>query len=47
MFSRYSDEAEYMPVVTEKESKAVLRAPMKCEQSQLGFLQEVVFVRRS
>lgn len=47
VFSRYSDEAEYMPVVTEKESKAVLRAPMKCEQSQLGFLQEVVFVRRS
>lgn len=36
-----------MPVVTEEESKAVPRAPVKCEQSQLGFLQEVIFVRRS
>lgn len=47
VFSRYSGEAEYMPVVTEEETKAGLRAPIKYEESQLGFLQEVIFVRRS
>lgn len=36
-----------MPVVTEEETKAGLRAPIKYEESQLGFLQEVIFVRRS